>query len=229
MKGIIIALIVLPILVGASYAWWTDSQVAEQTIKMGKLKIEADFPEQNLDAQYEPGIETTFNGEIRNTGTIPVIVKIENDSQIEKKYGDDVWTPIPDSQQKFEQDTLNLVQLTFEPTSQNYADNENAYWFTNQLDTSERYLLLDAGATVAVTNYGSLSAQMGNRYNEATIKIRAKIKGTQVMDGAIANELGISPENLVGLENSQTIKARSFQNSTQNRADKKLKELLNRE
>ena len=232
---IILSLIALVTLaMGGTFAWWIANKKVEQTVQMGELDFTADFPELSLNGLYEPGLQPIkFNGVIKNTGNLSIAIKIENDSQLKFIYQNDDKVSIPENEQKFEDDSENLVALSFEPKDGDYYSNADAYWFTDITNPDTRILLLEPKGTIEVTNQAVLSNQMSNRYQGATIKIGANLKGTQVLNGALSEVFNVKEENMVPLENTSNMKiqARSFsavKSQDRERATKRLQELLQR-
>lgn len=223
-KIILTGIALLLAIVGTTYAWWTASYKTEQTIAMGSLKIDGDFPKLTEIDNYEPGTNVEIAGTIKNTGTIPAIIKIENGSRIQFVYKDDKFTKIPETEQEFVEDKENAVQLTFKPTSELYNDpqNESAFWFKDQKERI--YLLLEPEGKVAITNVAVFDGEvMGNKYQNSALKVGALLKATQVMDGAMKKEFGIDSSELEGLEDTGLSRK-----SNSNRANERLAELLNR-
>lgn len=223
-KLILTGIALLLAIVGTTYAWWTAKYEAVQEVTMGNLKIVGDFPELTDEDVYEPGTTVELNGTIKNAGSISAMIKIENGSQIKFQYSDDLLTPIPANDQKFVEDTDQMVQLNFEPESGLYNDpnSELAFWFTDK--DNNTYLLLDPSGEVKVNNIAAFSGEMGNKYQDSIIKVGAVLKATQVMDGALQKEFGVTSSDLKGLEDG--VQARSANQG--NRAENRLKELVNR-
>lgn len=224
-KIILTGVALLLAIVGTTYAWWTASYKTEQTINMGNLKISGNFPELTEIENYEPGTNIEIEGKIRNTGTIPAIIKIENGSKVRFVYKDDEFTSIPQDEQKFVDDNENAVLLNFKPTSGQYDDPQNdlAFWFKDQ--NQNIYLLLDPTGEVDITNIADFNGEvMGNKYQQSSVKIGAVLKATQVIDGAMKKEFGITSSDLDGLEDQHTSRLAG----TKNRADQRLAELVNR-
>lgn len=223
-KIILTGLALLLAIVGTTYAWWTAKYETVQEVTMGNLKIVGDFPELEDEDIYEPGTTVELDGTIKNTGSISAIIKIENGSQIKFRYSNDNLTPVPENDQKFVEDTEQVVELNFEPASGLYNDpnSDLAFWFTDK--DQNTYLLLDPNGEVKVNNIAAFSGEMGNKYQDSIIKVGAVLKATQVMDGALKKEFGIVSSDLKGLEDG--VQARSANQG--NRAENRLKELINR-
>ena len=220
-KIILTGVALLLSVVGSTYAWWTAQFETTQNITMGNLNITGDFPQLEA-ALYEPGTSADMAGEIKNTGTIPAIIRVENDSQIKFVYSDDTLTLIPASDRKFVSDQEGSVKLNMKPTSGLYNDpnNSTAYWFKDGQDRT--YLLLDPKSKVEVVCTAYLDGDiMGARYQEALIQVKTKMRGTQVLEGAIKSEFGINSQELVGLEDQ----TRAI---TTDKATRRLQELVNR-
>lgn len=222
------------LVVGGTYAWWVANKKVEQTVSMGKLDFTAEFPKLVLDEHYEPGLSIDFSGKIKNTGNLAIAIKINNDSDIKFIYSDDAQTAIEPGNQKFVKDEAGLIELSFEPKDGDYFGNADAFWFTDATNPEVRILMLEPKAEIEVVNQAVLSGKMGNKYQEATVKIGANLKGTQVLGGALLAELGIEEDNMVPLENKSNrgIQARSMISSepSQNaqKADQRLRDLLKR-
>lgn len=210
-KIILTTIALLLSLVGSTYAWWTSYVETKQRITMGNLSITADF--QPIDPEiYEPGTSVELSGQIKNTGTIPALVKIENSSTIQFAYTDDSLTVIPAGNRTFVADDANAVKVSLQPKSGLYNDPQNTsvYWFKDAKNTS--YLLMDPKATVNVLVHATFDGTvMGSKYQDALIEVGAKLKATQVIDGAIASEFGISSNELIGLDDQASIKGRAVQ------------------
>lgn len=207
--------------VGATYAWWTAQIEITQNITMGNLNISGNFPQLEA-ALYEPGTSAEMSGEIMNTGTIPAIIRLENNSQIKFVYSDDALTLIPENDRNFVSDQEASVQLNLRPTSGLYNDPNNsmAYWFKDGQENT--YLLLEPKGKIAVICTAYFDGDiMGAKYQEALIQVKTKMRATQVLEGAIKSEFGISSQELVGIEEQ----ARAI---TDSRANSRLQELVNR-
>ncbi|WYJ99046.1 hypothetical protein A5821_000122 [Enterococcus sp. 7F3_DIV0205] len=195
LTGIAIVLVAF----GATYAWWTARIEMKQDVTMGKLRIAASFEELSDPKGFEPGTFSEINGEIRNEGDIPAMVKIDNSSQIKFAYADDQFTVIPVEDRQFISDTPNAIKLSLAPTSGDYTDNEDVYWFKDTL--GQLYVLMEAGASLAVNTRADYDGEiMGNKYQEAEIKIGALLRATQVIDGALSQEFGLSFKELTDVQ-----------------------------
>lgn len=220
-KIILTGIALLLSIVGTTYAWWTAQFETTQNITMGNLNITGNFPQLEA-ALYEPGTSAEMSGEIKNTGTIPALIRLENNSQIKFVYSDDALTLIPANDRKFVSDQEGSVQLSMKPTSGLYNDpsNSTAYWFKDGQDNT--YLLLDPKSKVEVVCTAYFDGGiMGARYQESLIQVKTKMRATQVLEGAIKSEFGINSQELVGLEDQ----TRAF---ADNRAVLRLQELVNR-
>lgn len=167
-------------IVGSTYAWWTASVTHEQKITLGNFNITADFDEPDYLDGYEPGLTVEFAGSIKNEGTIPAFIKVESNSLVR----------------------FNQVSNDFQPAGAAVALNllpnktSNGFWFKDQ--TGLVYVLLEAGEETQVMAEAALVGEhMGNEYQDATIKIVAEMKATQVLDDALASEFGITFDDLV--------------------------------
>lgn len=220
-KIILTGIALLLSVVGATYAWWTAQIEITQNITMGNLNISGNFPQLEA-ALYEPGTSAEMSGEIMNTGTIPAIIRLENNSQIKFVYSDDALTLIPENDRNFVSDQEASVQLNLRPTSGLYNDpnNSTAYWFKDGQENT--YLLLEPKGKIAVICTAYFDGDiMGAKYQEALIQVKTKMRATQVLEGAIKSEFGISSQELVGIEEQ----ARAI---TDSRANSRLQELVNR-
>lgn len=208
-KIILTTIALLVSLVGSTYAWWTSYVETKQKITMGNLSISADF--QTIDPEvYEPGTSVELTGQVKNTGTIPALVKIENSSKIQFAYSDDTLTVIPEANRAYVSDSENAVKVSQKPKSGLYNDPQNTsvYWFKDAKNTI--YLLMDPKATVNVVVQAAFDGTvMGSKYQDALIEVGAKLKATQVIDGAISSEFGISSSELVGLEDQNQARGRT--------------------
>lgn len=223
MKLILTGIALLLAVVGTTYAWWTASYRTEETISMGNLKITGNFNKLTELENYEPGTTAELTGEIQNTGSIPTIIKVENNSLVQLAYSDENLTLIPEADREFVADQDGVVSLKFSPTSQDYESGPG-FWFK---DANENiYLLLDPKDKVEVMSLVYLDGdKMGNIYQDSRIKVGALLKATQVMEGAIQKEFDISTEELQPMENhlEQTVKHRATSKGME-----RLNELLKR-
>lgn len=223
-KIILTTIALLVTLVGSTFAWWTSYVETKQKITMGSLNITADFQPIDPDI-YEPGTSVEISGQIKNTGTIPALIKIENSSTIQFVYSDDALTVIPEANRAFVADSANAVKVSLKPKSGMYNDPENTsvYWFKDSKNTS--YVLMDPKSTVNIVVQAAFDGTvMGNKYQDALIEVGAKLKATQVVEGAISSEFGISSSELVGLDDQTQTQGRT----AQGRAMTHLHQLLQR-
>lgn len=221
LKLIITGVALLVAIVGTTYAWWTASYETKETVSMGNLKIAGDFAKLTELTNYEPGTTAEMAGHIQNTGSIPTIIKIENNTNVQFAYKNDELEAIPENEQEFIKDPNEMIRLTFGPESGNYEDeNVQAFWFTDQ--QNQLYVILDPGETLAVTNSVEFAGDMGNQYQDARIQVGALLRATQVMEGAIQKEFNLSADELIPMENPSTRAAGN------NRAASYLAELLKR-
>lgn len=215
-KLIVLSIAIVLTTIGSTYAWWTASTQVKQTVSMGNLKIEAVFDPQES-SNYEPGTYAEINGVIKNTGTIPAMVRIDNSSMITFAYSDDQLTPIPETNKKPEAVDGKVVTINYEPQSGSYTDNDQVMWFTNK--DGNKYLLMEprseVNASIQITFDGPL---MTNRYMDSVIDASAQIKATQVMEGAITSEFGVDAADFISLP----------QTKTANQVTSRLQELLSR-
>lgn len=195
---LIIATLIL-VSVGSTYAWWTASTTVEQKVTMGNLAIEADFGKETHE-NYEPGTYAEINGVIKNTGTIPGLVRIENDSQITFAYADDNLTAIVDP--KAEAVDPRAIGISYEPEDGNYGANADVMWFTHA--DGHKYLLMEPGSEVNVSIQINFNGELTtNKYMDALVEAKAKLKATQVIEGAISSEFGIDASELKELPSVQ--------------------------
>lgn len=220
-KIILTGIALLLVTISSTYAWWTASTTVNQEVKMGNLKIEASFKEKNH-TNYEPGTYAEIGGTIKNTGSIPAMIKINNDSLITLAYSDDDLTPIPEANRSPEAIDGSVVKIKYEPQSGNYEDNTKVFWFSDT--TGNKYLLMEPNSNVKIfINIEFDGPSMTNKYMDAVIDAKAQIKATQVMEGAIQTELGVDPNSLDSLP---LTRARST--NTVSLAKARLQELLSR-
>ena len=202
MKLVLTGITIVLVTLGATYAWWTARIEMKQDVTMGKLRIAASFEELSDPKVFEPGTYSEIKGTIRNEGDIPAMVKIDNSSQIKFVYADDQLTVIPVEERQFTSDTSNAIKLSLAPTSGDYTDNEDVYWFKDT--AGQLYVLMEAGASLAVNTDVDYNGEiMGNKYQEAEIKIGALLRATQVIDGALRDEFGLSFEELTDVQASK--------------------------
>jgi|GEM_PF-2023000 SipW-cognate class signal peptide len=197
---VLTAIILLLVTIGSTYAWWTASATIEQKVTMGNLQIEASFNERNF-SNYEPGTTAVFNGTIRNTGTIPALVKIENNSQITFVYSDDDLTPIPLTSQAPEGVDKSLIKISYAPRSGDYEDNERVFWFEH-IYSGETYILMERNATLRVEMTITFDGAMTNKYMDAVIEAKMQVKATQVLEGAAQAEFGLDMAHLAYIDNA---------------------------
>lgn len=179
-KLILTGLAIAIAVVGSTYAWWTARVTHEQEITMGKFKVTATFEEPAYLNDYEPGLTVELAGTIKNEGSIPAMIKVDSNSQVRFNQPGSDFQPANDA-----------VSLNLLPTNQGGA----GYWFkdNNQLV----YVLLEAGEETQVTAEALLVGdKMGSDYEDATIKILAELQATQVLDGALASEFGVTFDDL---------------------------------
>lgn len=179
-KLILTGVALLIAVVGSTYAWWTASITHEQEVTMGKFKVTATFEEPDYLDDYEPGLTVELDGTIKNDGSIPALIKVASNSQVRFNQAGSDFQPAGEA-----------VALNLLPTN----NASQGYWFK---DTSNRvYALLEAGQETNVTAEATLVGEkMGNEYDDATIKILAELQATQVLDGALASEFGITFDDL---------------------------------
>ncbi|WP_373193633.1 hypothetical protein [Enterococcus sp. RIT-PI-f] len=205
--------------VTSAYAWWTAHTQIEQNVSMGNLKIEAKYNGKEL-TNYEPGTSAEVDGTIKNTGSIPALIKIENNSEIVFSYNDDL-TPIDENNRVPEPINPDAIEINYEPKSGLYEDNDKVFWFEDNEGT--KFLLLEKNAAVKTTIKANFSGEnMGNKYMDSKINLLADIKATQVLEGAILSEFGLNTEDLT-LIMDEKIASRSIP-----RGQLRLQELLNR-
>lgn len=224
--GLLVIIIILS--VGATYAWWKMKVKTVKEIAMGDLGITATFSDTTDDELYEPGLSVDFDGEIKNTGKLPVFIKVVNGSEINFKYSDDDFTP--NGANTFVPDKENAVILNFKPKTDNYEE-EDVFWFNKKGNMEEKYILLEADANVQVTNVADLDGdKMGNKYQEAKIKVGGDIIATQVIEGAMLSEFNVTLDDLEEVQNStRQMRAYSQLNSSSSsKGMERLRELASR-
>lgn len=179
-KIILTMIALLVSIVGTTYAWWTASFGVKQEIKLGNLQVVAEFNEFDDSVFYEPGTTAEINGEIKNTGSVPVMMKVVNSSG------------------------HSAVGVTMEPASGSYEENGPAFvgWFKNS--AGQRFVLLDPGASIAVKVLATLDDSLNNSIQNDVIEVGIDAKATQVIEGALAKELGIDLSDLQSIEDGQT-------------------------
>lgn len=206
-KIILTGLALVVSLVGTTYAWWNTQVESSHEVTMGNMKLEGNFPELESEV-YEPGTSLEADGTLKNKGTIPILVKLENKSQVKFAYRNDALATIPQAEQKFEKDTVQAIKLTLAPKSGLYSDSNNpdVFWFSDP--SGNRYILMDPGSELAVTTTANFDGSvMGAKYQDAVIKVNTNYRGTQVLEGAINSEFGINSSDLSILSDT---KARSI-------------------
>ncbi|MDF0480223.1 TasA family protein [Vagococcus sp. PNs007] len=213
------ALALILLAIGGTYAWWTTSVSTDQKISNGKMRIEADFPELQNEENYEPGLTSEITGKITNTGTIEAIARVENSSLIKFAYADDNLTPTTNSE--FVQDKEGAIGLAFGP-----GNDQGVYWFKDS--SGNAYVLFEVGGYIDTTFTAQFNGEvMGNKYQEADIKVGAKLKATQVLDDAMKAEFGVTSSDLTDYRAAR--RARSLgQTSVETKGQQRLKELTAR-
>lgn len=188
---ILVTIALLLLSVGSTYAWWTATKTVNQEVSMGNLKLEANFDEQTL-TNYEPGTYAEIKGTIKNTGSIPALIRIQNDSTITFAYSDDELTPGSST----EAVDPNVITFETAPQSGAYDDSSDVMWFTHS--DGYHYLLVESGATGNISvNVAFDGEKTTNRYMDSVVEAKATIKATQVLEGAIMNQFGIDAADLV--------------------------------
>lgn len=222
LRLILTASILALVTIASTYAWWTASTDVKQTVSMGNLKIEAEFADAD-GALYEPETYVELNGWIKNTGTIPTIVRVVNNSSIKFAYEEDM-TLISEANRVEENIDPDAVQINLEPTSGDYYENESEIiWLEDS--NSNRYILIEPGSRLLVDLQIKFDGpNVSNRYMDSIISAKAQIKATQVIEGAILAELGVDSDELVPVNSSTTRMAVSKTSKGMER----LKELLAR-
>lgn len=208
-KLILTGVLLVVMTVGTTFAWWTASTSVKQEVKLGDLKIEADFDELADNLNYEPGLTTEQLGRIKNTGSIDAIIKVENESKV--KFADTTNFVTADKE---------AIQLSVKPNG------GDGYWYRD--DQGATLLILGSGETAKIIMSGLFSGdKMDNEYMNAQISLGGNLKATQVLEGAMLAELGVNAESLTeyddGLERSSL-----FKNNTQSDAMLHLRQLLDR-
>ena len=202
-KLIIVGAAIVLISIGATFAWWTASTQVKQTITMGDLAIEATMENLADELNYEPGLNITQEGTVRNKGSIEAIIRLDSASKI--KFVGSSESVVADP---------TAIDLSIKPAG------GEGYWFKDA--SGQAYLLLSPGETATLAIETNLSGDtISNEYMGATIDIIGDLKATQVLAGAIQAEFGIDFESL---EDYSLIGARSSQTNGQ----KILHDLINR-
>lgn len=206
-KLILTGLLLLLVTVGTTFAWWTASSTVSQEIKMGSLAIKGQLEKLADDTGFEPGLTTEQDGTLKNTGSIPALIRVENNSQVKFK-GQTAYTDITDG----------AVSMTLKP-----KETTDGYWYKDQ--QGRTYVLLDATEVASIeVNSELVGDKMNNDYMNASVKLAGSFKATQVQEGAIAQEFGISSDELEDFEPASA-RTRSGGASA---AMSYLRELLNR-
>lgn len=177
-KIILTIIALLLSIVGTTYAWWTASLNITREIKLGNLQVKAEFEDIDSSVFYEPGTTAEIGGEIKNTGSVPVMMEIVNSSG------------------------NNTVGITMEPASGSYEANGPEFigWFKNS--AGKRFILLDPGASLAVKVLATLDEKISVQND--VIEINVGVKATQVIEGALSEELGIDLSDLQSIEDGKT-------------------------
>lgn len=214
-KLIITALAIMMLALGSTYAWWTVQKEVSSTVTMGFLDVKASFGAFDPELNLEPGLTSEAEGIISNTGSIPVIVRLENSSSI-KMEGTNSFVPDED----------NVVKINFRPTSGLWDDQMDVYWMQHNENEDDLLLVMEENAEVKVTNEAEFDGdKIGNEYMNAQVKVSGKLNGTQVIEGAIEKELGI---NLDDYHLMYSARARSARSIGGDARQERLNQLLNR-
>ncbi|AQP53650.1 hypothetical protein CBF34_10770 [Vagococcus penaei] len=222
-KIVLVVAILFTLVMGGTYAWWTVKEDVVQTISLGSLKVEADFPQVDDPINFEPGLETSLEGKISNTGSIPAIMRIKNLSEIKFAYVDDQLTGIPESERAFIDNTEDSVEVSFSPVNQSASD--DIFWFKDH--QNQLYILMEPGAAATVQTAIKFSDMIGNKYQESEVRVTNSVQATQVVEGAISSELGVSIDELQEVTSSQDNSGRRAKRSI-SRGTERLYQLLNR-
>lgn len=186
-KLIISLLVLVAVCVGSTYAWWTATKMITQDINMGNLAIEATFDKFDDSLNYEPGLTVDFSGRVTNTGSIPVIIRVENSSKIRVK-GEETYNPV----------NKEAVKISVQPDI-----NTSNYWY--QDNNKNIYLMLEPGGKTDMNLVCLLDGEvMGSEYMGSQIKFSGEFHATQVLEGAIMSEFGIDGSELIELENGRS-------------------------
>lgn len=218
-------LALLACVVGGSYAWFTDSKETSKNFTVGTLNVTNTIQTPTESTDYEPGEEIEMKGSVSNAGRIPSISRINDVTQVKTMYADDNKTPIAVADRKFIEAPSDVLNYKFGPASGDYFDNEGAYWFRDS--KGQVYLLLDPKTSVDVKIDASFSESMGNQYQGSNFKLGEKTDSTQVLEGSIKDNFGISLDDLVPLENSVNTMGRrtNYHSSNAKEALRHLKKL----
>lgn len=192
------ALIVLSIILavasvaGLTYSWFTTSiDNGSRSITMGRLQVESTFDTDDTTAVYEPGLEITKEGSLKNTGSIPSFVKISVNPTVQK-YSDADGNAIAPGDP-----IVNDPNVTceFDPDKLGYSisgvDGADSYFWYKDSD-GNYYVLMDGAANAEVAlNIGFDGANMGNDYQGAEISFDSEWKATQALPAAILAEFNV--------------------------------------
>lgn len=225
----LIAIALLLVSIGSTYAWWTASVNVQQKVTMGNLKIEANFKEKAF-TNYEPGTYAEITGTIKNTGSIPAFVKIANASKITFAYVNDAnvtANPIPEVDRVAVDVDSNVVKINYEPQSGDYENNAKVFWFQDTKGT--KYLLMEPKSSIKVNINVDFDGNLTtNKYMDSVVDVKANIQATQVIEGAILSEFGIDSSALSSLSNEAQGEVMGRAAVTQTKAQDRLNALLSR-
>lgn len=196
MKIVLTGIALLVSIVGTTYAWWNSQVQSSHEVTLGNMKLEGDFPS-IASEMYEPGTSMEAEGTLKNKGTIPMLVKLENKSQIKFMYSNDDLLIIPEEKRVYENDKYKAIKLELTPKSGKYNDNtkQDIFWFIDS--NKNKYILMEPGSEIDIITVANFDGDvMTSRYQNSIIKINTNYRGTQVIEGAINNEFGISSSDL---------------------------------
>ena len=178
---------------GGAYAWFTATTNTEAVVRMGNLKISADFIKPK-EVVYEPGNYYSSSGSIENVGSIDAVLHVTDNSQLHFEYADDNFSPwIGD---EWVADTQGSVKSTLSGDTYGYGEDSDGNlqwaWFYDMNNPQDKYLLMAPGAKVDLSIDSLLDGDiMCNQYQDALVKISSAIHATQTFDGALLQEFGI--------------------------------------
>jgi len=166
------------LVVGGTMAWFTaEADPVENKFTAGKVEIELhdEFPEDGI-PNVNPGDEHSKVVYVKNTGTIPIYVRVKLTPQ---------WSGLP------EEFTPSDEVVTY-PIAQGakwVLHTDGWYYFTESVAVeSETEHLIDK-----VIFAGK---DMTNEYQGATFTLKVEAEAIQATNGAADGEWGINPESL---------------------------------
>lgn len=183
-KIVVLAMLIVMLITGGTYAWFTSEANFETAISMGSLKIETNFKTKEL-TNIEPGesndpADSEFNqplqGTIRNSGSLWAIMRLDRSAQVKLKYSDNEMNPIAEEQQKFEELDKEVMSFKFAPT--NGYESAHDFWMKDV--AGNIYLALAPKKSVKFDFvYKINGSKTGNMYQLADINVGMNILATQ--------------------------------------------------